>query len=87
MGLVSGYDIEFSLSCSRNQRKAVPAKVSRGNAALRNAKENSLQVRGTRLFNLLPSILKNAKHGDILMSKNIGICCTKKGANEMNYLM
>ena len=46
LGLVVVYDIMFSPSHSRNGRMAVPAQVSRGNAALRNAKENSLQVKG-----------------------------------------
>ena len=39
-------------------------------ASLRNAKENSLRVRGANLFNLLPRVLRNANHGDVLMFKN-----------------
>ena len=71
-GLVSGYEIPFTERNSRTGRLAIPAQVSRQGvpASVRNAKENSLRVRGARLFNLLPSVLRNANHGDVLMFKN-----------------
>ena len=39
-------------------------------STVRAAKENSLRVKGCQLFNLLPPVLRNADHGDILMFKN-----------------
>ena len=70
-GLVSGYDIPFTTN-SRTGRWAVPAQVQRQGvpASVRRAKENSLRIKGARLFNLLPQVLRNANHGDVLMWKN-----------------
>ena len=42
----------------------------RAPANIKLAKENSLRVKGCRLFNLLPAVLRNANHGDTLMFKN-----------------
>ena len=70
-GLVSGYQIPFSHN-NRTGRWAVPAPLTSPSApsAVRVAKESSLRVRGCQLFNLLPAVLRNADHGDILMFKN-----------------
>ena len=57
---------------SRTGRWALPAEVPRQGVSsrVRNAKENSLRVKGALLFNLLPLVLRNADHGDVLMFKN-----------------
>ena len=68
-GLVSGYQIPFSHN-SRTGRWAVPLTSPSAPSAVRVAKESSLRVRGCQLFNLLPAVLRNADHGDILMFKN-----------------
>ena len=70
-GLVSGYQIPFSVN-SRSGRTAVPAQLDKQSvpAKVREAKENSLRVKGCQLFNLLPAVLRNAEHGDTLMFKN-----------------
>ena len=70
-GHVSGYDIPF-VENSRTGRWAVPAPITNRAAPSKvaNAKENSLRVKGARLFNLLPQVLRNANHGDVLMFKN-----------------
>ena len=70
-GLVSGYDIPFTVN-SRTGRWGTPAAVLRQGvpAAVRKAKETSLRVRGVQLFNLLPAVLRNADHHDVLMWKN-----------------
>ena len=34
------------------------------------AKETSLKVMGVRLFNILPTVFRNANHGNVLMFKN-----------------
>ena len=57
---------------SRTGRWALPAEVPRQRVApsVKKAKENSLRVKGAQLFNLLPAVLRNANHGDVLMFKN-----------------
>ena len=70
-GLVSGYQIPFSVN-SRTGRWAVPAQLcaQATSAKVKTAKECSLRVKGCQLFNLLPMVLRNSNHGDILMFKN-----------------
>ena len=70
-GLISGYNIPFNYN-SRTGRWAIPASsASNGTPSnIRHAKENSLRIKGCRLFNLLPAVLRNANHGDLLMFKN-----------------
>ena len=70
-GLVLGYDIPFHYN-NRTGRWAIPAPVIVNGVPtnVRQAKENSLRVKGCRLFNLLPAVLRNANHRDILMFKN-----------------
>ena len=70
-GLVSGYTMPFTLN-SRTGRWAVPSPIlGKGTSSIvKNAKENSLRVKGAKLFNLLPASLCNANHGDVLMWKN-----------------
>ena len=70
-GLVSGYEIPFSVN-SRTGRSAVSAQLASQSVPgkVRVAKENSLRVKGCQLFNLLPAVIRNADHGDILMFKN-----------------
>ena len=69
--MVSGYDIPFTVN-SRTGRWATPANMPRQDvpASVWRAKENNLRVRGVQLFNLLPAVLRNANHGDVLMWKN-----------------
>ena len=70
-GLVSGYKIPFSVN-SRTGRWAVPAQLpaQATPSSVKAAKECSLRVKGCQLFNLLPMVLRNSNHGDILMFKN-----------------
>ena len=70
-GLVLGYNIPFNYN-SRTGRWAIPASsaTNRVSSNIRQAKENSLRIKGCRLFNLLPAVLRNANHGDLLMFKN-----------------
>ena len=70
-GLVSGYSVPFTCN-SRTGRWAVPGRLPTHGVAseVRQAKEKSLRVKGCQLFNMLPAILRNADHGDVLMFKN-----------------
>ena len=66
-----GYDIPFNYN-NRTGRWAIPASSATSGVPsnIRQAKENSLRIKGCRLFNLLPAVLRNANHGDLLMFKN-----------------
>ena len=70
-GLILGYDIPFNYN-NRTGRWAIPASSATSGVPsnIRQAKENSLRIKGCRLFNLLPAVLRNANHGDLLMFKN-----------------
>ena len=70
-GMISGLNIPFSRN-SRTGRWAVPSCLTgKGvSANVKHAKESSLRVKGCRLFNILPAVLRNADHGDLLMFKN-----------------
>ena len=62
-GLVSGYTLEFAVSdgASRGRECVVVDIVRTSSAAVRRAIENSLSVKGARMFNLLPPYLRNRK--------------------------
>ena len=70
-GMVFGYNIPFNYN-NRTGRWAISAPITVNGVPsnVRQAKENSLRVKGCRLFNLLPAVLRNANHGDLLMFKN-----------------
>ena len=69
-GMISGYNIPFNWN-ARTGRWAVPSCLTgRGaSAEVRHAKESSLRVKGCKLFNTLPTVLRNADHGDLPMFK------------------
>ena len=60
-GLVHGYDLSFT-DCARKGRLATPKQILRSAPApIRRAIEASLAVKGCRLFNLLPTSIRNMK--------------------------
>ena len=64
-GLVKGYDVAFT-ECGRRGRMAeVKPHVSSAPAAVKNAREASLGVKGCQLFNLLPGYIRNTRAGTI----------------------
>ena len=69
---MSGYQVPFTdTACRLGRRVVVPEVEWRGvPAALWNAKANNLRVKRDQLFNLLPTVLRNANHGDVDMWKN-----------------
>ena len=72
-GLVSGFSIPFWSIHDRSGRRALLPPLTRPGsvpAVVQRARESSLSTKGARLFNLLPIVLRNANHGDILMWKN-----------------
>ena len=59
-GLVGGYKLEFTNKESRRGRECLVADIVRtAPASIRRARENSLSVKGARMFNLLPPYLRN----------------------------
>ena len=70
-GLVSGYDVNFASSGMRRGRTIIPNKVDRSSpSVVRNARENSLGVRGARIFNLLPDSIRTMNTEHIELFKN-----------------
>ena len=60
MGLVSGYNLGFINEGTRRGRECVVASINRSSpAAVKRARENSLSVKGAKMFNLLPSSIIN----------------------------
>ena len=67
-GLAEGYTIPWQWN-ERRGRSEDPAEKNVP-AAVRNARERSLSVRGARIFNLLPPHLRNEDCGDYELFKN-----------------
>ena len=71
MGLVDGYSLEFSGEGTRRGRQCTVAEIVRNSpASVRRARENSLSVKGARLFNLLPADLRNVTSDNVRHFKN-----------------
>merc|ERR1719319_1304292 len=60
MGLVDGYTMNFSGAGTRRGKECVVAEIVQNSpACVRRARENSLSVKGARMFNMLPAELRN----------------------------
>ena len=60
MKLTDGYNLEFQNEGTRRGRECVVANIVRHSpTAVKNARENSLMVKGARMFNLLPAQIRN----------------------------
>ena len=69
-GLVKGYEVNFTQNPRRGRLAVVrPSAPHDAPAAVRNAREASLQVKGSRLFNLIPLELRGMS-GTVLQFKN-----------------
>ena len=67
MVTVTGYDLNFTSGGYRRGRMVIPKSVNwKSPASVRNAKQNSLGVRGALIFNLLPESIRtmNTQHID-----------------------
>ena len=67
-GMVSGYDVQFASDGTRRGRTIIPKPIVKtAPAMVKKARENSLGVRGARIFNLLPENLRgmNSEHVDL----------------------
>ena len=64
-GMVGGYNLPFQSSERRGTTVLVPPMATGSPAAVRRAKEASLQVKGARLFNLIPQDLRDIKEGSV----------------------
>ena len=69
-GLVDGYSISWQWS-DRRGRMAIPHAIpSTAPTKVKQARERSLGVHSARIFNLLPSNLRNENSGDFALFKN-----------------
>ena len=60
MGLTDGYPIEFTSTANRRVRECTVKNVpSSAPNSVKKARENSLAVKGSKMFNLLPSEIRN----------------------------
>ena len=60
MGLVEGYKMEFTSSTNRRGRECKVGNVVHNSPnSVKKARENSLAVKGAKMFNLLPSEIRN----------------------------
>ena len=60
MGLVDGYPLEFTPVTDRRGRECkVKNLVKNAPVSVRKARENSLAIKGAKMFNLLPSEIRN----------------------------
>ena len=59
MGLIDGYKLEFKGEGTRRGRECEVAEIVRSVPAVRRARESSLSVKGSRMFNLLPADVRN----------------------------
>ena len=70
MGLVDGYSLKFKNEGTRRGRECEVAEVVRNSPLeVRKARENSLSVKGAKLFNLLPSDIRNISSDNVLHFK------------------
>ena len=71
-GLVSGYDLQFSIVGTRRGRMITPKPIVKSAPTIvRNARERSLAVKGAQIFNLLPESLRglNSQHVDLFKNQ------------------
>ena len=60
MGLVDGYEMKFGGEQSRRGRECSVAEIVRNSpSSVKRARQDSLSVKGAKMFNLLPSDLRN----------------------------
>ena len=69
-GLVTGYSLPFQHSERRGRHISVPPMASNSPSAVRKAREASLQIKGARLFNLVPKDLRNMSGVSVDMFKS-----------------
>ena len=68
-GLVTGYSLPFQNNDRRGTHVIVPPLSSRSPSSVRKAREASLQVKGARLYNIMPLHLRNMTGVSVEMFK------------------
>ena len=70
-GLVKGYSVDFTSVLGRRGRTALPHDVIQSSSAsVKKARESSLGVKGAKMFNLLPSSIRNTNSANVDVFKN-----------------
>ena len=71
IGLVEGYPLEFAPATTRRGRECkVKSAVQNAPNQVKKARENSLAVKGAKMFNLLPSHIRNINSEKASVFKN-----------------
>ena len=66
MGLVDGYKMDFINDGTRRGRECIVANIVRNSpVSVRRARENSLSVQGSKMFNLLPADIRNVTSDNV----------------------
>ena len=70
-GLVQGYSVEYTSEHGRRGRTGLPHDVILSSSTIvKRARESSLGVKGVKMFNLLPSAIRNINSTNIDVFKN-----------------
>ena len=70
MGLVQGYQLNFSPSTNRRGRECIVTNVVQNSPTLVRKTRGSLAVKGAKMFNLLPSHIRNITSEKVEIFKN-----------------
>ena len=71
MGLLDGYELEFQGENTRRGRTCKVKDIVRNSPVnVRRARERSLSVKGAKMFNLLPSYIRNINSDKVDQFKN-----------------
>ena len=70
MGLVQGYQLNFSPSTNRRGRECIVTNVVQNSPTLVRKTRGSLEVKGAKMFSLLPSYIRNITSEKVEIFKN-----------------
>ena len=70
-GLVKGYSVDFTSVVGRRGRTALPNEVIQSSSSsVKKARESSMGVKGAKMFNLLPSSIRNTNSANVDVFKS-----------------
>ena len=71
-GMVRGFNVDFTSVAGRRGRTVLPRSIVQSSSHLvRKARESSIGVKGARIFNLLPSNIRNTNSDSVDKFKNM----------------
>ena len=70
-GLVKGYSVDFTSVVGRRGRTALPKEIIQSSSSsVKKARESSMGVKGAKMFNLLPSSIRNTNSANVDVFKS-----------------